>query len=330
MASDPLAVVTKYAGLALVPFVLLLTFLAAWTDRDRRWRRNLPRAVLRAGVATVVFAGLLLVGYRLWGSGISVGVKFTTTGRKALEPTKTLMLLESLFYDIGLTIVLAIGGIALALRRRAWGNVLLMVVMLGAGSVIQASSVRIHEFVSLDKHTAFSGLFFAVPAAVALDWAFSRRGRSTVAALVIIWLLLIDGMWRSSVQYSWPASVLEPVNVVQELNIPGQYFSFDSDTASYYTTTDQGIEWYSSAEAYSVFGQGVAQVIQLEQSHQFVGFMFQTTNLSAQNLSELRVLDRYLAADPYYFKTGTFRVSPYSRPSGNCGFTIRLAITRQP
>ena len=41
--------------------------------------------------------------------------------------------------------------------------------------------------------------------------------------------------------------------------------------------------------------------------------MFQTTNLSAQNLAELHVLDRLLASDPYYFETGTIRVSPYTK-----------------
>jgi hypothetical protein len=314
-----LAVVTKYTGLALAPFVLLVTFLVALTaggrrwKRRRRWRRNAPQAVLRSGVAALVFAGLLLGAYHLWGSGIAVGVKFTTTGRKALDPTSTSDLLESLFYDVGLAFGLAIGGTLLMLSRRAWDKVMLFVVMLGAGSVIQASSVRIHEFTSLDKHTAFSGLFCAVPAAVALNWALSRRGRTTLAAVAIIWLLLIDGMWRSKLQYSWPVSILAPIKVIRTLNIPGQYLSFDSDTAGFYTQGDPGIDWYPSATAYSIFGQGVTKVIQTEQSHRFTGFMFQTSNLSAQNVSELHVLDRLLASDPYYFETGTYRVNAYTK-----------------
>lgn len=307
------ASVTKYTGLALVPFVLLMTFLTALTAAGRPWRQNFPWAVLRGGVATLVFAGLLLGGYHLWGSGIAVGVKFTTTGRTALDPTKTFILLESLVYDVGLAFALAIGGTLLMLRKRAWDKVLLMAVMLGAGSIIQASSVRIHEFTSLDKHTAFSGLFCAVPAAVALNWALSKRGRTTLAALAIIWLLLIDGMWRSNLQYSWPASILTPVNVIKTLNIPGQYLSFDSDTAGFYTQGDPGINWYSSGAAYSIFGQGLQKVIETEKSHEFTGFLFQTSNLSTQNIYELHVLDQVLASDPYYFETGTYRVSPYSK-----------------
>jgi hypothetical protein len=331
------ASITKYAGLALVPFVLLMTFLAALTAEGRLWRRNVAYAVLRGSVATLVFAGLLLGGYHLWGSGISVGVKFTTTGRAALEPTKTIVLIESLLDDIGLTFALAIGGTLLLLRRRAWDKVMPLVAMIGAGSIIQASSVRIHEFVSLDKHTAFSALFCAVPAAVVLNWAVSKRGRTALAAIAIIWVLLVDGMWRSNLQYSWPASVLTPISAIQKLNIPGQYFSFDSDAGAFYTQGDTGIHWYSAAEAYSIFGQGLTRVIQTEKGHEFTGFMFQTTNLSGQNLSELHVLDRLLASDPYYFETGTYRVSAYSKavwqlwihyPAGYHGPNLKRLSTR--
>jgi Dolichyl-phosphate-mannose-protein mannosyltransferase len=307
------ATVTKYTSLAVAPFVLLLTFLAAQTAEGLPWRWNFPQALLRGVVAALVFTGLLAGGYRLWGSGISVGIEFTTTGRKALDPTRTVILLESLLYDIGLTFALAISGILLMLRQHAWAKVLLMTVMVGAGSIIQASSVRIHEFISLDKHTYFSGFFCAVPAAVALDWAFSRRGRTTLAAVAIIWLLFVDGLWRSSLQYSWPSSIMEPISVIEKLNIPGEYFSFDSDTGEFYTQGDPKIDWYPASEANSIFGQGLQKVVQTEKGHQFTGFLFQTTNLSAQSLSELHVLDRLLASDPYYFETGTFKVNPYTK-----------------
>jgi hypothetical protein len=307
-----LATVTKYAGLALVPFVLLMTFLVVLTGNGLPWRQNLGKAVVRGGIATLVFAGLLLLGYHLWGSGIAVGVKATTTGRKALDPAALSVLLNSLLEDIGLTCALAVGGTLLMLRRRAWDTVLLLVVMLGAGSVIQASSLRIHELTSLDKHTYFSGFFYAVPAALALDWMLSKRGRMTLAVMAIIWLLLIDGMWRSKIQYSWPSTVMTPISEINELELPGQYFSFDSDTGAFYTQSDPQIEWYSSAAAYALFSGGDAPVIAMEQSHKFTGFLFQTTNLNAQNLAELHVLERYLAADPYYNKTSTFRVSPYT------------------
>ena len=65
--------------------------------------------------------------------------------------------------------------------------------------------------------------------------------------------------------------------------------------------------------AYSIFGQGTSAVVQTEKSHKFTGFMFQTSNLSTQNIRELRVLDRLLASDPYYFETGIFRVNPYTK-----------------
>jgi Dolichyl-phosphate-mannose-protein mannosyltransferase len=308
-----LAPVTKYAGLALVPFVLLITFLVTLQADGRPWQDNLVRAVIRGTVTVLVFAGLLIIGYRLWGSGIEGGVKFTTTGRHALQPESMPYLLKSLLYDIGLTYALAVIGIFLTLRRHSWGKSALMGVMLCAGSVIQASSLRIHEFVSLDKHTAFTALFCAVPAAVLLDRLLSRRGRRILVLIPIIWLLLIGGMWRSAVQYSWPSSVMEPISEIKSLDISGTYFSFDSDAGQYYTEGNQEINWYSAAEAYSIFGQGAAKVVAMEKSHEFTGFLFQTTNLSGQNLAELHILQSLLASDHYYFETSSFRVSPYSK-----------------
>ena len=65
--------------------------------------------------------------------------------------------------------------------------------------------------------------------------------------------------------------------------------------------------------------------------------MFQPTNLSSQNLSELHVLDRLLASDPYYNETGIFRVSPYTKavwqlwihyPVGYHGPTLKRLSTK--
>src|SRR6201999_3561103 len=111
-------------------------------------------------------------------------------------------------------------------------------------------------------------------------------------------------------QYSWPSSLITPVNEINALNIPGQYFSFDSDAGAYYTKADPQIRWYPSASA--LFAGGDERVLAMEQSHEFAGFLFQTTNLSTQNLAVLHALDRYLAQDHYYFRTSTIRVSPYS------------------
>ena len=68
-----------------------------------------------------------------------------------------------------------------------------------------------------------------------------------------------------------------------------------------------------AAQANSIFGQGLPEVIEAEKSHEFTGFLFRTANLSAQSLSEVHVLDRLLASDPYYFETGTYRVNSYTK-----------------
>ena len=91
--------------------------------------------------------------------------------------------------------------------------------------------------------------------------------------------------------------------------------------------SNPGINWYPSAKAYSIFGQGLAEVIRAEKSHEFTGFVFQTTNLSTQNLIELHALERLLASDPYYFETGKFGSTRTVKPYGNCGFTTQSATT---
>jgi hypothetical protein len=70
--------------------------------------------------------------------------------------------------------------------------------------------------------------------------------------------------------------------------------------------------WYPTADAFSIFSQGLPQVVALEKSHEFTAFLFETTNLGGQDLSELHVLQRLLAAYHYYFKTSTIPVNPYT------------------
>jgi len=89
-----LAAATKYAALAMAPFVLAMTFLA--TLPGPQWRREFWRGVLRYAFAAIVFAGLLLLCYRLWGSASLWGVRATTTGREAPDPAPLSVLLKSL------------------------------------------------------------------------------------------------------------------------------------------------------------------------------------------------------------------------------------------
>jgi hypothetical protein len=304
-----LAVVTAYAGLTLVPFVLLLAFLATPAADDGDGSRTLPRGGLRGGTATLTLVGLVAVGYRRWDSGVADGVRLAVTGRPAQYPAAVSAITGSLLDDIGLVCALAVGGIALLLVRRSWARALVLAVMAGAGLAAAADSYRIGEPSPLGGNTAFTGLFCAVPAAVALSWALSKRSRITVLGLALLWLLLIDGLWRSNVAYSWPSSILGPVNKIKSLGISGQYFSFDSDAGEYYSKGRPAIAWYPAAEAYSIFTHGASRVRAAEKSHKFTGFLFQTMSLDARDRDELHVLQRSLAADSYYRETATFPVS---------------------
>jgi 4-amino-4-deoxy-L-arabinose transferase-like glycosyltransferase len=304
-----LAAATKYAGAAFIPFVLVLIVLSeGWTGL-----RGIVRPMTRAGIVAVTTVGLLLGGYRLWGASIHQGLSFTTTSRKALDYQPTTVLVRSVVDDVGLLFALALVGVVILVSRRAIRQALLSLTCLGAALFLPLSQIRIHEFTSLDKHTAFSALFFALPAAVTLDAVFTRKGAIKALGAVLLWLLLIDGLWRSDLQYSWPSSVTRTLSAVEASPVAGEYVSADGDSLRYYTTSNSGIRWEPSAFAYSLFGQGTPVVLSAIQSDRFAGFVYQTGNVPLPVHQTQVAMTQYLARDPNYRLVIKFRVSPYEK-----------------
>ena len=302
-----LAATTKYAGAAFIPVILAMCFLSASATTVRDYLRPTARSV----VAAIVVVGVLLGGFHLWGASIRPGLSFTTTGRKALDYQPMVVLLRSLVDDIGLVVVLALVALVLLSGQRAWRKVLVSLVCLVGGLLLPLSQIRIHEFTSLDKHTAFSALFLAVPAGLALASIFTMRGSIKVAAAVVIWLLLIDGLWRSETQYSWPSTLMKALAVVDANPVPGTYVSIDGDAARYYWALDPHIRWESSSFAHSLFDQGTPVVISAIRSRQFSGFVYQTGDFTAARQREQATVTKYFAQDPDYRLAARFRVSPY-------------------
>jgi hypothetical protein len=302
-----LAATTKYAGAAFIPVVLALCFLSTGATTVRQY----VRPATRSAIAALVGGGMLLGGYHLWGASIQQGLSFTTTGRKALDPQPMVVLVRSVVDDIGLIVVLAVVGLVLLASRRSWNKLLIGLVCLVGGSLLPLSQIRIHEFTSLDKHTAFSALFLALPAGLAMATAFTRRGAVKVAAAAMIWLVLIDGLWRSELQYSWPSSLTKALAAVEVDAVPGTYVSIDGDAARYYSTQDPQIRWEASSFAYSLFGQGTPVIVSAISSHRFAGFVYQTGNLTSAARRKQDAITRYFTHDPYYRLVAKFRVSPY-------------------
>lgn len=304
-----LAAATKYAGAAFTPFVVVLCLLSEGSGGIR----ELVRLITRAGIAAVTTIGLLAVGYHLWGASIHQGLSFTTTSRKALDYQPTMVLVRSVLDDMGLLLVLALVGVVILANRRAFRKVLISLTCIGAGLFLPLSQIRIHEFTSLDKHTAFSALFFALPGAVTIDAVFARKGAIKALGAVLLWLLLIDGLWRSDLQYSWPASLTRTLSAVEASPVAGTYVSADGDSLRYYTTPNSSIKWEPSAFAYSLFGQGTAVVLSAIQSDRFAGFVYQTGNVPLPVHQTQVDMTRYLSHDPNYRLVIKFRVSPYEK-----------------
>lgn len=322
------AAVVKYAGAGLAPFVLLLMLLTGSSYP----RRDIGRAV----VAGVTSLGLLLGGYLMWGHLIVAGLRFTTTGRTVEAPTPYTALVGSFLRDAGLLLALAVIGAVVLLNRRSWRLLTVTAVCLAAGALIPFSQIRIHEFVSLDKHSDFSALFFSLPAGFALDWALNRRVRAKLLTVALLWLVLVDGMWRSNIQYAWPKTIMAPIAAVNRNPIPGTYLSFDGDTGAFYTKAHPEVKWQM---AYNIYAQGPAAVLAAVRNHTYAGFLYQTGNESDVNLATQRQLTAALDRGSYYRLVGTWVVNPYlpSRwylwqrvvpPGRAAGSTVDKATTR--
>ncbi len=291
-----MAATTKYTGAAFIPLVLAMCFLSNGATTVVQWVRPAARSV----VAALVAVGMLVGGYHLWGASIRQGLSFTTTGRKALDPQPMVVLVRSVVDDIGLLLVLTMVALVLLAVRRSWRNLLIGLVCLGGGLLLPLSQLHIHEFTSLDKHTAFSALFLALPAGLALAAAFTRRGIAVAVAAVVLWLAVIDGLWRSDIQYSWPTSLMKTLSAVEATPVPGEYLSTNGDILRYYSPQGSPVIWEANSVAYSVLGQSVPAVREVVRSHQFAGFVYQSGDVSPQDRRRQAALTAILSHDPYY------------------------------
>ena len=291
-----LAATIKYVGIGFAPFVIALSTVNTGFGS----RRELLRGVARVCVISACTATLLLGAYHLWGASLAKGLSFTTTGRRALDFQPSGTLIRAAGSDIGLLAIVAVAGaVALAARRRIRGTLIALVCLAG-GAFLPLMQIRIHEFTSLDKHTAFSVLFLALPAGYALEWACGRSGRLKLATFVLVWLILIDGLWRSQLQYSWPSTITRTLNIVEYHSTPGEYFSIDGDSFRYYSGGVSGISWSPSAYAYSIIDQGTPATLAAIRSRKFAGFAYETGNVASGVLATEKAMSRLLFHDPYY------------------------------
>lgn len=233
------AAAAKYTGFVFIPVVLAMTLVGS--------QRRPLRVILAAAVTALVLA----LVYSLVGPSISGGIAFTTSQRTALMPASLSVLAAYLVQKIGLLLVLALAGAALL--ARSLRSTLLTLVLLSGAALLPLAQMRLGEYVSFEKHLAYSALFLAPLAACALGSLVHRRlGRLLVVALV--WTLGLTGLAGSWAMYQWP-DVRPVVELVEKVGAPpGQYLApATARTLGYYMTDNPRIEW---TEHYALFDSG--------------------------------------------------------------------------
>lgn len=293
----------KYTGAAFVPPILLVAFLVNGTT----WR-SLGRSLLAA--ATVV--GLLAVGLTLWGHSIAAGIKFTTTGRAALFPAPLTQLMGYVALDVGVLGLLAIAG-ALIVRRTP-RRLLITLTMLAAAGLLPASQMLIREAVSFEKHLAYSALFLAPLAGLALS-RLSRRLLRSLGVFLVLFTLCVGGLSRSmSMHNAWP-DVSRVVKIVAPAAPAGRYLSTSADALAYYMKdSNPGVHW---EDQYGLFGLGTKAAPTIRQAvagreYKYVIFRSGASGNAIED-ANMSVLRSALSASRYYeLVTAPFATHQYA------------------
>jgi Dolichyl-phosphate-mannose-protein mannosyltransferase len=332
-----LAVATKYASLLFVPTIVIMAGLAAWPYR-RRWALVPPAALLAATVA--ILAG----AYELSGRNYQQGIQFTTLERFNGASTTSSLVWDSLQWG-GLPIALAvIGAIGYAIRpntdRRediAPGGsrlrrTVLGVVLAGSALLAPAEQIRIHTFVSLQKHIGF-GLFLAAPiAGVGLARVVGDHFRRAQVGIAVWGAVLALGMTQANNLFNvWPntsvfipdfARYLRPGGhyLVEVDEVPIYYLRHHADAQPDQFTSTYYIGYVDAHGQFLTANAGYVAAIKAGY-FQVVAYNFQTTPAVDQ------VIAKTLTTDPSYRLAAAI-------PNGNDTVTqyiwVKVATPRPP
>ncbi|MGY1840947.1 MULTISPECIES: hypothetical protein [unclassified Modestobacter] len=239
-----LAPVVEYRTVVFVPVVLLAVLLMA---RSRR------HGLRRSGMAAAAAVSMWGAAWLLWADGIRGGVLSTTWYLQALGPRPRSELFGWLALDVGVLLVVAAAGVAV-LRRQGAAAALLAVVLLCGGLIVPLTQLRVGESVSFDRNLAWSALFLAPLAGVALA-ALSRRTWKLGPVFLILGVALLFGVSRSgSVYATWP-DVAPVAGTIAQDATPGRYFASGTavDPLAYHTRDLPGVHWENT---YALYAQG--------------------------------------------------------------------------
>ena len=234
-----LAVAAKYASLLFVPSIVVLAGLAAVQKPGRK-------ALIAPVALGVTTAGLLAGVLYLAGPDYLTGIKFTTLNRFQGNSSVSSLLWDCVQW-IGVPFALAvIGAVAYAWRpftepgeevapgggraRRA----LLGALMVGSLLLAPAEQIRIHTFVSLQKHVGF-GLLLAAPIiGVGLARIVGDHFRRAQIGIAVWGAALALGMTQANNLFNaWPNSTVLITDMTKYLR-PGAHYLVEVDEVPIY------------------------------------------------------------------------------------------------
>jgi Dolichyl-phosphate-mannose-protein mannosyltransferase len=309
-APASLAVATKYASLLFVPSIVVIAGLAAWPSK--RGKALISPVALGTTIAAALAAALYLSGpnYRH-------GIDFTTLERFEGTSSAATLIWDSLQWA-GLPFALAvIGAIGYAMRpytepgeqvapggsrlRRAC----LGIVMAASALLAPAEQIRIHTFVSLQKHIGF-GLFLAAPiAGVGLARVIGDHFRRAQVGIAVWGATMALGMTQANNLFNaWPNSAafitdfahyLQPGAryLVEVDEVPIYYLRHDADAQPDQFTSTYYIGYVDQQGQFLTGNTGYVAAIRAGY-FQVVAYNFQTTP------GVDKIIASTLATDPSY------------------------------
>lgn len=305
------AVATKYASLLFVPCVIVLAGLAVWPHLGPR------KALIRTALLAVAGAGLLAGVVFLAGPAYLTGIKFTTLERFQGSASVSSLVWDTVLW-VGLPLALAtMGAVGYAIRpatetsariasagsraRRATLGALLA----GSTLLAPAEQIRIHTFVSLQKHVGF-GLLFAAPiAGVGLVRIIGDHFRRAQIGIAIWGAALAVGMTQAdNLFHVWPNSTVFVAGISRHL-APGARYLIEVDEVPIYYLRDHADAQPSQFTSTYYIGFVTKQGQYLTGNAGYVAAIkagyFQVVAYDYQTTPGVdSVLARTLAADPDY------------------------------
>jgi 4-amino-4-deoxy-L-arabinose transferase-like glycosyltransferase len=229
--------VMKYTGAIFIPVVLGVAFLV-----QPRWRTVL---------AGVIAVAIPVAAWFAWSDTIAAGVAFTTSDRRALSPTPTGDLVAWLVLDVGPLALIALVG-AVLLARGGIVRALIALGLLCGGAALPIGQLILGEGVSFDKHMAYSALFLAPLAGLALA-SLSRHTWKLLPVSILLLVTLAFGASRSGAMYDSWVNVTPVLKVIEADPKPGVYISSATDALKYHLRDHPEITWETT---FSLYPQG--------------------------------------------------------------------------